>query len=169
MTKNMAVNIEGSQGAEGHSDAKKKDRVKKPIKVAAWVRSLSSQTASLISVTVCFPLEVIKTRMQIQVSSLRLTISRKNDLPNRVFLHREAVELRLMGLAAYSAWPRPRAFADCTAATRSRPCARPCSTQCTSPCTKASRASSGKAGPLKRAASAYMPPRPQSQASLATV
>lgn len=38
---------------------------KKPVKVAGWIRSLSSQSASLISVTVCFPLEVVKTRMQI--------------------------------------------------------------------------------------------------------
>ena len=39
--------------------------VKKPEKISAWVRSISSHAAGLISVTLCFPLEVIKTRMQI--------------------------------------------------------------------------------------------------------
>lgn len=41
-----------------------------PLQTAGWVRGLSSQMASLVSVTVCFPLEVIKTRMQIQVRTL---------------------------------------------------------------------------------------------------
>lgn len=40
----------------------------KPIHVKGWIRSLSSHSASFIAVTVTFPFEVIKTRMQIQVS-----------------------------------------------------------------------------------------------------
>ncbi|MFM7851584.1 MAG: MC/SLC25 family protein [Flammeovirgaceae bacterium] len=35
------------------------------------MRSLASNFASLISVTCCYPLEVIKTRMQIQVKHSR--------------------------------------------------------------------------------------------------
>ena len=41
-----------------------------PDQISSPVRSLSSNLASLISVTVCFPLEVVKTRMQIQVRTL---------------------------------------------------------------------------------------------------
>jgi uncharacterized membrane protein YczE len=43
-----------------------------PDQISSPVRSLSSNLASLISVTVCFPLEVVKTRMQIQVRTLAL-------------------------------------------------------------------------------------------------
>lgn len=39
----------------------------KPKEISSKVRFLSSNIASVISVTACFPLEVLKTRMQIQV------------------------------------------------------------------------------------------------------
>ena len=41
-----------------------------PKEISTMVRSLSSNLASIISVTCCFPLEVLKTRMQIQVSQI---------------------------------------------------------------------------------------------------
>ena len=40
----------------------------KPMHVKGWIRSMSSHSASFIAVSVTFPFEVIKTRMQIQVS-----------------------------------------------------------------------------------------------------
>ena len=36
---------------------------------SALVNSISGNLASMISVTLCFPLEVMKTRLQIQVSA----------------------------------------------------------------------------------------------------
>ena len=41
-----------------------------PKEISTIVRSLSSNLASIIYVTCCFPLEVLKTRMQIQASQI---------------------------------------------------------------------------------------------------
>ncbi len=41
--------------------------------ISAKVRFLASNMASVISVTTCFPLEVLKTRLQIQVRTSLLT------------------------------------------------------------------------------------------------
>ena len=45
-----------------------KKPLKHPHQISSKVRFISSNLASVISVTCCFPLEVLKTRMQIQVS-----------------------------------------------------------------------------------------------------
>mgnify|MGYP000551342807 CR=1 FL=1 len=60
----------GSAQVDSSTPAKRQvqpaaDKEATPVHISGWVRSGSSQLASLISVTVCFPLEVIKTRMQI--------------------------------------------------------------------------------------------------------
>lgn len=50
--------------------------------VSTKVRILASNFASLISVTVCFPLEVIKTRMHIQVNAFRVIIQGSKGVNN---------------------------------------------------------------------------------------
>ena len=57
----------------------------KPMHVKGWIRSLSSHSASFIAVTVTFPFEVIKTRMQIQVSFKKALLCLLSIQSNNLF------------------------------------------------------------------------------------
>jgi hypothetical protein len=64
--KRMTAQQAKEQEKENKSAAVAGTTPAKPKPISAFARSLASNIASWTSVTVCFPLEVIKTRMQIQ-------------------------------------------------------------------------------------------------------
>ena len=60
--------VKKSEVQKEASKVKTPPNPKPEVKISAFVRSMSSNLASITAVTIMFPLEVVKTRMQIQVS-----------------------------------------------------------------------------------------------------